>query len=150
MTVYRRPQPYEELDHTADIGVRVEGASAEEALARLVLAFSAVVLGGGEVAAERSIEVRAAAGEPLGMAVDVLRELLFEFDAHELVPASCEVKSFDERRGALLVVEVGAYDPDRHLEAIELKAITWHDAVFERRDSGRPEGGWVAQIIFDV
>ena len=36
------PQPYEDLGHTADVGVRVRGATAEEALARHVLAFAAL------------------------------------------------------------------------------------------------------------
>jgi SHS2 domain-containing protein len=145
MTVYRRPPPYQELEHTADVGVRVEGASAAEALARLVLALSAVVLGGDEVSPSTSLEVSVPASDYVTMAVDVLRELLFHFDTHKQLAASCEVVAFDEEGGALLRLEMGAYDPDRHTEAIDLKAITWHQAMFERQGSA-----WVAQIIFDV
>jgi SHS2 domain-containing protein len=35
---YALPQPFEDLGHTADVGLRVRGASAGEALARLALA----------------------------------------------------------------------------------------------------------------
>ena len=55
---YALPQPYRDLDHTADAGVEVEGASADEALARLVLAEAALLAGGATVEVEREEQVR--------------------------------------------------------------------------------------------
>ena len=147
MTVYELPQPYDELEHTADVGVRVRGATAEETLARLVLAFTSLVLGDEEPlpssAAPLLIEIDPA--DRVGMAVDVLRELLFHFDAHQLLPKRAEVHRFDETTGTAITIGLGRHDPDTHLEAVELKAITWHDAVFEERN-----GEWIAEIIFDI
>ena len=139
------PQPYEDLDHTADVGVRVRGASPEEALARLVLAFAALAAGGGEVPAERE-EVVAVEGGPglAGSAVAVLRELLFRLATEGLVPAACEVRRLDGA-GAEVTVAFGRRDPARHGEGVDLKAVTWHAARLEREAHG-----WVGQVVFDI
>jgi SHS2 domain-containing protein len=139
------PQPYEELDHTADVGVVVRGDSAEQTLSRLVLALGALLSGGGAVTEQRELVVRVGPGEHSEMAVDVLRELLFRFDSEHVVASSCETRWLDPERGAELRVGVGAYDEIAHAEGIELKAVTLHAARFEPRD-----GGWTAQIVFDI
>ncbi len=142
---FRRPVPYQELDHTADAGVVVRGRSKEETLARLVLAFADLVTGG-EPAAEagdRSVVVEA--GDLAAMAVDVLRELLYRFDTERLVPQSCEVLELDPEIGARVLVGAGSYDPERHAEGLALKAVTLHAARFEE-----DAGGWVAEVVFDV
>ena len=80
--------PYQELDHTADAGVMVEGSSAEETLARLVLSFGDMLAGGAEVHEDRELRIEVEPGDRAAMAVDVLRELLFQFDSAARVPAS--------------------------------------------------------------
>src|SRR5512141_194049 len=139
------PQPYEDLGHTADVGVRVRGASAEEALARLALAFGTLVTGGDAVPAEREERVAvAAAGGPADAAVALLRELLYRFATERLVPAEVEVHRV-AASGAEATVAFGRYDPERHAEGADVKAVTWHAARLE------PEGGgWVAQMVFDI
>ncbi|HEY6098484.1 MAG TPA: archease [Anaeromyxobacter sp.] len=139
------PQPYEDLGHTADVGLRVRGASAEEALARLALAFGTLVTGGDAPRPEREerLSVGEAAGRP-GVAVSFLRELLFRFATERLLPAEVEVHRVDER-GAEATVAFARYDPIRHAEGADVKAVTWHAARFE------PEGGgWVAQVVLDI
>jgi SHS2 domain-containing protein len=145
MPTLRAPQPFEELDHTADAGVRVRGQSAEEALARLVLAFSTLVTGGAPVREQGQRTVRIAPGDAVFMAVDVLRELLFVFEREGLVPTSCAVSHFDESSGARLCVGLGAQERDAHDSSLALKAVTLHEARFEREGQG-----WVAQVVFDV
>ncbi len=112
----RLPQPFEDLGHTADLGVRVRGASPEEALARLVLALGSL-LAGGEAVAERGEERVAVAGGPglAGTAVAFLRELLYRFATRRVIPAAVEVLRLDEA-GAEATVRSGEYDPDRHAE----------------------------------
>lgn len=142
---YRLPQPFEILDHTADVGLAVEGASAEEALARLVLALGALLAGGGP--AEARVEERlACAGGPdlRGTALAVLRELLYRFSTARLLPAECEVLRLDEG-GAELRVGFAAWDPALHAEGADIKAATWHASAFER-EAGR----WRAQVVLDV
>lgn len=145
---YDWPQPFEELDHTADVGVRVGGRDADECLARLVLSFTSLILGESdsralEAEATRPLEI--APADRLTMAVDVLRELLYVFDTEHVLPVRCVVHRFDETDGVLLELAVAPCDEAAHDDITELKAVTWHDAAFE------PHGdGWIAQIIYDV
>lgn len=144
MTLYALPQPFEELDHTADTGVLVQGDSAEEALARLVLAFTQLVTGGGQgLRATTTEAIEVTADGRVDVAIDVLRELLFRFDCEGEVVVSCRVLRFDEQ-GAQLEVGFAGLDERAHAQGTELKAVTLHDARFEH------DGNWVAQIIFDV
>jgi SHS2 domain-containing protein len=139
------PQPYDDLGHTADVGVRVRGATAEEALARLVLAFAALATGGAEVAAEREERVAVAGGPDLaGTAVALLRELHYRLATERLVPAACEILRADDA-GAEAAIGFGRRDPELHAEGADLKAVTWHAARLEREGDG-----WVGQAVFDI
>ncbi len=139
------PQPFEDLGHTADLGVRVRGRSAGEALARLALALGSLLAGGGPVEAEDEERIAVAGGPGLaGTAVALLRELLFRFATRRAIPAAVEVLRLDEQ-GAEAIVRSGRYHPDRHGEGEDVKAVTWHRARLE--ESG---GEWVGEIIFDV
>jgi SHS2 domain-containing protein len=143
---YQLPQPYQEVDHTADVGVSVEGASAEEALARLVLALAALLSGGGPVSVEREERIAAEAGGGLpAVAVALLRELLYRFATGRVLPASCEVLRMD-LAGAEISAGLGRWDPELHREGLDVKAVTWHQARFEEG----PRGRWRAQVLLDV
>jgi len=141
----RLPQPFEDLAHTADVGVRVRGESAEEALGRLVLAFATLVTGGvpAEGAREERLVVEGGPGLT-GTAVALLRELLFRLATAREVPVEVEVERVDER-GAVAAVVFARHDPERHAEGADVKAVTWHAARLEREG-----GGWVGQMVFDV
>ncbi len=142
---YALPQPYEDLAHTADVGVRVRGATAEEALARLALALGTLLAGGGEAPPAREERIAVAGGPGLaGTAVALLRELLFRFATERLIPAEVEVHRAAED-GAEATVAFARWDPARHAEGADVKAVTWHAARLE------PEGGgWVAQAVLDI
>ena len=139
------PQAYEDLAHTADVGLRVRGATAEEALGRLALAFGTLVTGGAPVEGAREERVEVAGGPGLtGSAVAFLRELLFRLATRGELPVELEVERVDAA-GAVATVSFGRHDPERHAEGADVKAVTWHAARLE------PEGdGFVAQIVLDV
>jgi SHS2 domain-containing protein len=139
------PQPFEDLDHTADVGVRVRGASAEEAAGRLVLAMSALLAGGGAVLADAEERVAVVGGPGLsGSAIALLRELLFRFATARRIAASVEIVALTDGRAEALVA-TGRYDPETHAEGLDLKAVTWHAAKLERDGAG-----WMAQVVFDI
>jgi SHS2 domain-containing protein len=139
------PQAWEDLDHTADVGLRVRGATAEEALARLALALGTLLAGGGEAPPGPDERVVVAGGPGrAGTAVALLRELLFRFATERRLPAEVEVHRADEA-GAEATVAFARWDPGRHGEGADVKAVTRHAARLE------PEaGGWVAQVVLDV
>jgi SHS2 domain-containing protein len=139
------PQPFEDMGHVADVGLRVRGASAEEALARLALAFATLVTGGEPVAPVREERLVVAGGPGLvGTAVALLRELLFRLATAGEIPAELEILSVDER-GAVASVAFGRRDAERHAEGADVKAVTWHAARLEREGDG-----WVAQVVLDI
>ena len=142
---YALPQPYEDLGHTADVGVRVHGASAEEALARLALTLGTLLSGGAPAPVASSSHLAVPGGPGLaGTAVALLRELLFRFATERLIPAEVEIHRADER-GAEATIGFARYDAARHAEGADVKAVTWHAARLE------PEGdGWVAQLVLDI
>jgi SHS2 domain-containing protein len=139
------PQPFEDIGHTADVGVRVQGASAEEALARLVLAEAALLAGGGPVRAEREERVASAATDEVGAVVGILRELLFRFATARAIAAWCEVERLDAS-GAAVRVGLGPWSAEAHAEGVDLKAVTWHAARLERGAAGT----WWGQVVFDI
>jgi SHS2 domain-containing protein len=142
------PQPYEDLGHTADLGVRVRGASAEEALARLALAFGTLVGAGDAPPPEREERVAVVVAEESGAltpaAVAFLRELLFRFATEHLFPAEVEVRRVGPG-GAEATVAFARWDPERHAEGADVKAITWHAARLEREGEG-----WIGQVVMDI
>lgn len=141
----RVPQTFEDLAHTADVGVRVRGATAEEALGRLVLAFATLVTGGAPAEGTREERLEVAGGPGLaGTAVALLRELLFRLATAREVPVEVEVERADER-GAVAAVVFGRHDPEAHAEGADVKAVTWHAARLEREGDG-----WVAQVVLDI
>lgn len=141
---YALPQPFRDLDHVADVAVEVDGASAEEALARLVLAEAALLAGGGAVRAEREAIVTAAGPDLRARAVGLLRELLFRFATEGLLAAWCEVEALgpDEAR---VRVGLGRRDAALHGEGLDLKAVTWHLAALEEA-----AGRWMGRAVFDI
>jgi SHS2 domain-containing protein len=142
---YSLPQPYQDLSHTADLGVAVDGASAEEALSRLVLALGTVLAGSGAVETVReetlAVPVR---GDLARNAVDLLRELLYRFATERIIPCACEVLRLD---GEVIEARIGfgRWDPVRHADGADVKAVTYHAAQLEQVD-----GRWRGQVLFDV
>lgn len=123
----------------------VQGATAEETLARLILAFASLLTAGAPVVADHDVVIEVAAASETDLAIDVLRELLYRFDVDRVIPESVLVERFDVDRGALVRVGVGPWDPVRHADGTELKAVTLHAARFAPK-----ERGWEARIVFDI
>ncbi len=143
-TRYLQPQPYQELCHTADAGICVEGRNPEELLARLVLVMGSLLAGGGRLPIEGEQSIVVGGERRVGTALAVLRELLFRFATQGVIPASCEVLTLGETR-AELRIGLGRYDPDQHSEGMDVKAVTYHAALFEQAGDR-----WRGQVVFDV
>lgn len=144
--VWTQPQPFEELEHTADAGIRVHGDSAAEVLARLILGHAQFLCGGGPLHRAGRTRVDVAPAPDLALiAVDVLRELHARFDTHGWIAESVHVHALSEQQGAAVSVDYAHFEPELHGEGTDIKAITYHAAELEREN-----GGWVGQIIFDI
>jgi SHS2 domain-containing protein len=145
MVILEQPQPFTLVDHTADVGLRATGASAAEALGRLILGHAHLLCGGVYPRGELVVDVDLPPCPELALvAVDALRQMARLFDTRHLIARSVSVATVGTD-GARFTVTCGPYDAAVHGEGMEIKAITYHAARFE------PDGdGFVAQVIVDV
>jgi SHS2 domain-containing protein len=134
---------YEELEHTADVMVRMKARSIEELFAESVRALMEVMYvsctTGDEV--ERKIEVTADGEEEL--IHDFLSEVLYASEVDNIVFCSASVTLKGFRACGILHGEY--FSPDRHLGGTEVKGISYNDLrLFREGDF------YVLDVIFDV
>lgn len=152
---------FEFLDHTADISVRLEAESFEaliEAAARALREILVEDRGAGvesapaahppSVAGRIEVPLAIEAEDRESLLVDCLNEILYLFDARELVPAGIRSVRVAGGRGALrleAVLEAERFEPARHARKSEVKAATFHG--LEVRETTE---GVLAEVVFDV
>ncbi len=142
---WEQPSPFEELSHTADIGVIARGGSREEAYARAALGMALLQAGGGPLEALHRRPL-AAAGEDRGeLLVDLCRALLRFFWEERLLLCAIEIDELGEQvlRGSAWLCP---FDPERHRDGMEIKAVTYFRAAVERE----PSGLFRATVLFDI
>jgi SHS2 domain-containing protein len=139
---FEAPSAWSELDHTADVAIEVAGATEEEAYARAALALAQLQAGGGPLtqSVERTLEP--AGHDRVSQLVALVRDVLALFYDERLLLAAIDV-----RLGPPFAA-IGwfcRWDPARHGEGTDVKAVTYGGAALE------PHGdGWRARLIFDI
>ncbi len=88
--------------------------------------------------------VSASASDPASLAVAFLNELLVLEQSEGFLVHDARVRTVGNPPTALVASVVGEpFDPDRHPSRIEVKAVTYHDLVFD------PARGR-ARVIVDI
>ena len=134
--------PYELLDHTGDLAIRVHAATLEELFATAARAMFELIADAAEPREEVAIELDA------GGADELLRrwlsELLYKFSADGRIFVDFAIDAIEGTR--LRARARGErFDATRHSLRTELKAVTYHQLYVKP-----VPGGWEAQVIFDV
>ena len=135
---------YETLDHTADTGLIVYGKTLASLFENAGEGFFDLITDLERVRSivERRIELK---GEPLErLMVDWLAELLFLHDVELLLFKEFNVESVGEE-GLRAVVKGERFDEGIHVIKTAVKAVTHHQIRVQQ-----DQGGWRAQIIFDL
>jgi SHS2 domain-containing protein len=134
---------YEELEHTADVRVRVKaftmgGLFAEAARVLMIVMYGNDIRPGIEV---RTITLKAP--DRVALMQEFLSEVLFLSEVDNLVFSSCEVSFSGSCLNARLIGE--SFHPDRHRGGMEVKGISYSGLrIFK-------EGGeCILDIILDV
>lgn len=135
---------FEFFDHTADLGVTVYGATQQELFQNAAAALYEA-LGDFQVKHDRKMQfITLKADSPEDLLVEFLGEILYRFDAQRLLFDQIEVQEF--KPGYLAAkLTGGEVDLPRSEPNYEIKAVTYHQTKIEPHD-----GGWRAQVIFDV
>lgn len=133
---------YELVDHTADIGVRLWGSTAEEVFEQGALALFSLVCDPLQIDELESVDVELEAESMDLLLAGWLNELLYIFDTRRLVLTQFDVLELGERtlRARVTGEPLGA-----HILCGGVKAATLHELSLERRDDG-----WEGFVLLDV
>ncbi len=150
-----------EVEHTADVGLAISGATLEQLFHRAALGIARLMRGDARRAgATRTLGARGATGpEQAATAGQAIRsvalaaessdlllarwlgELLYLDDVDGFVYEGAEFATLVERR--LEATVRGRIDPEAPM--CQLKGVTYHGLSL-----GRGEEGWEARVIFDI
>lgn len=132
---------YEELDHTADAGIRAYGATLEELFENAAAGLFSLITDLEKVRAVGEVKVRVQADDLGSLMVNWLSELLFLHETQRLL--LCE---FDVALDGLTLdahARGERIDKRRHTLNLVVKAVTYHGLKVD------PTKG-VAEVIFDI
>jgi SHS2 domain-containing protein len=135
---------YEFFEHTADIGIRASGTTLEELFVHMARGLVELIAEDSVIQPQdlRMIQLEASAADELLFAW--LRELLFLFSTERFLPSRY---AFDAATPTMLRGRVlgSTFDPSRHVQGREVKAITRHRLSVSQQD-----GLWRAEVIVDI
>jgi SHS2 domain-containing protein len=135
---------YELVDHTADIGVRLWGPTAEEVFEQAALALFSLVCDPLRTEDLQSVELELEAESMDLLLAAWLNELLYVFEARALVLTQFDILELGER--SLRASVTGEpLDTSRHIMCGGVKAATLHELSLERRDDH-----WEGFVLLDV
>ena len=125
------------VPHTGELELELEAEQPAGVFVDAALALADLI--GDERGDPLSLRVRVEAADRASLLVEWLNELVFLAETEGLVAE--ELRELELRERTLEATVTG-----RRTEARQLvKAVTYHDLVFERRG-----GGWFARVVLDV
>lgn len=135
---------YAFFDHTADIGIRAEGKTLAELFARLAHGLTELLAEDTDLKPRQAKAIQLTAPDAASLLLTWLKELLFWFSTERFLPVEYALDEVTETvlRGT---VRGDTFDPARHVQGREVKAITRHLLAVRRRD-----GMWHGQVIVDI
>jgi SHS2 domain-containing protein len=135
---------FELVDHTADIGLRVWGPTAEDVFEEAGRGLFSLVCDPLHVGELETLDLELEAEAMDLLLAAWLNELLYVFETRRLVLSEFEVRELGERRLRARVAGE-PLDVRRHVMCGGVKAATLHELRLERTDQG-----WEGFILLDV
>jgi SHS2 domain-containing protein len=135
---------YELVEHSADIGVRAWGLTAEEVFEQAALALFSLVCDPLDVGELESVDVELEAESMDLLLAAWLNELLYVFEARKLVLSQFDLLELGDH---VLRARVSGepLDTSRHIVCGGVKAATATELSLEQRD-----GGWEGFVLLDL
>ena len=135
---------FETIDISGDAGVKAFGRDVRELFVNAALGMFSLVTDLDSVRESRELKVSAEGSAREGLLVAWLNELIFFFDTTGFIGKRIVFEELDEThlRAALRGED---FDPLRHASGLLIKAATYHRLRVEP-----VEGGWEAEVIFDI
>lgn len=137
---------FEFLEHTADLKFRSYGNTLDACFENSAKAMvsSIIDITPLESHLEKEIEISSDSLETL--LHDFLSEILFLFETEELLFKEFQVSIKKNRKYNLYAKLKGEkFNPKKHNITAEIKAVTYHEMVIEKHNSG-----WIAEVLCDI
>ena len=132
---------YEEIEHTADVGIRAYGRTLDALFANAAEGMFSLIVDLKGVQPVGEVRVRLNADDVPGLLVRWLSELLYLHEAQSLVFREFDVRVKDTTLDGVARGET--IDKGHHELKLVVKAVTYHNLTVD------PAKG-VAQVIFDI
>ena len=138
-------QPYEYIEHTADMGLLVRGKSLSDLLRNAAQGLFETIAVVDTVDETDAVEIHLTAESVEDLFVRWLDELIFQHEIKETFFKRADIKNCSETEVSATVYGEPA-NFDKHQVYTEIKSVTYHQLqVVRKRD-----GSWFAQVIFDL
>lgn len=126
---------YEEIEHTADLRLKVYGRDERELFANAAFALFDKIVDLSAVEARETDIVEASGADLEETLVGFLGELLYRFEGESRIYREFEIVELVPG-GVKAVCNGESFDEARHEVKAEIKAVTYHDVAIERGPSG--------------
>lgn len=135
--------PFEEFDHTADVGIVARGRTREEMFEHAAAGMLQFLIDPQQGRARDNREIVVEADDLEGLLVAWLNQLLVLLNADGFLPVQWTIRQLTDRQ---LRAEVRGepVDAARHHFRLDVKAATYHQLQIRKNDE------WQARVIFDV
>jgi SHS2 domain-containing protein len=135
---------FEILEHTADIGLRVRGATLADLFVNAALGLQSLALDMDQVEPSIPYPIDVTAEDLEALLVNWLNEIIYVLDGMHVALSRLYIFEISETH-----VKGGGWGepryPQRHPPRLVVKAATYHQLKIDRE----PEG-WTAEVFFDI
>ena len=137
-------EPFEVLEHTADIGFRAWGGSPAELFENAARAMMSIAAETGTIDPRGEVSIQVTGEDYESLLVNWLSEVLYQFDAGLFAASQFHVDKIEPTMLEGRLMGEGR-DPARHRWELIVKAVTYHDIEVLERD-----GRWESRIFLDI
>ena len=144
----KNPNKFDEIEHTADLGILASGHTLPELIANLAFGMLHIITGDieSQTLIKRTIKVEGPSLQDL--IVGWLSEINFLLIVNHFLITGIDILSIDQtNRNFIISADLYGIDSEP-IEAsfkTEIKAVTYHQLICEKRDDE-----YVGQVIFDI
>jgi SHS2 domain-containing protein len=140
----KTPEWLDYIDHTGDAGILVRAQDLKQLFARAAWGMFSILTNMDTIRVTEKALIRVEANDLPALMLAWLSELNYRHVTEHWLFAKFEISEINDR---MLVAEVAGevIDTVRHTIFTEIKAITFHGLRVEKSN-----GGWEAQVIFDL
>ena len=135
---------FEFIEHTADIGLVAYGADMKQVFANAARGLFSLITELDAVSEKKKRDIQVSAPDREALLVNWLNELIYLFEAKGILFSRFEITDLTDT-GLKATAYGEKINLAKHELKTQVKAATYHMLKIEQND-----GGWKAQVIFDV